>query len=807
MRTLWQDVRYGLRMLARSPGFTAVAALSLAVGIGLNSVMFSFVDQAGFQRLPVREPERIVSVSRAEHSGGFAYADRGDFAEQCGSFADVVAMIDEMAVTDYRELPGQVLANAVSRNYFDVLGQHPTVGRFFSETEDRDLSAEPVVVLSYRLWQRDFGGDPAVVGKSIGLSGRTLTVIGVAPKGFAGTRRYAPEDCWIPAEAWHTVLPKMLTVRTITQFNLLARLRPGVSLESAQAEATVVADRLAAMHRPGQRGQQIKLSPILPARGADFYMEAAGVMALPALVLAIACANVSGLLIARATTRVKETAVRTALGGGRLRIIRQMLTENLILSCAGGALGVVLAAWAIRSLPALLPPSQVAPLPQVYMNWHLVGFAFGLSLLTTLLFGLLPAVRASRLELSPLLKADSQLGQSGGRQSGLNLLVVGQLAVSIVLLSVSGLFVRSLLHNLKVGPGFQLPDVLLVEVNPFEYGLTRDQIPGYLREVQDRLTSLAGVKRFGMVASLPLGYDNVGRRTVVVADDAARSQETHAVGWNRVAGDVLSLLRLRIVHGRDLSAADDASSERVTLINQKAAESLWPGQDPVDKWLRLDSAEGTLCRVVGVVEDGPYCVDDGASKPYLFLPMGQHGVGDVKLLLDAGGGARAMMDPVRRELRQIDDRVRPTSIQTLHEHLRSSHFMFGRRLMAQMFGAFGVLGLVLAMIGLYAVIAHAVGRRTREIGIRMAVGANRKTIIWMVLRRGLTLASIGVAVGLPIAVVVAQLFRSSLFGFKAYDPLTFAAVVLILILVSLLASLVPARRAAKVDPMVALRCE
>lgn len=261
MKALWQDVRYGLRMLVRNPGFAAVAVLSLAVGIGLNSVMFSFVDRAGFQRPPVQEPEQIVSVSRSDDSGGFAYADRGDFAEQCGSFVNVVAMIDEIAVTDYRELPGQILASAVSRNYFSVLGQRPTAGRFFSEMDDPDLSAEPVVVLSYRLWQRDFGGDPAIVGKSIGLSGRTLTVIGVGPKGFAGTRRYAPEDCWVPAEAWHTVLPKMLTVRTITQFNLLARLRPGVSLESAQAEATVVAERLAAMHRPGQRGQQ-KLSLI-----------------------------------------------------------------------------------------------------------------------------------------------------------------------------------------------------------------------------------------------------------------------------------------------------------------------------------------------------------------------------------------------------------------------------------------------------------------------------------------------------------------------------------------------------------------
>lgn len=807
MIALWQDVRYGLRMLAKSPGFTAVAALSLAVGIGLNSVMFSFVDQAGFQRLLVHEPERIVSISRPGHSGGFAYADREDFAGQCGSLVGVAAMSDETAVTDYRELPGQILANLVSRNYFSFLGLRPIAGRFFSEADDPDLLTEPVAVISYRLWQRDFGGDSAVVGKSIQLSGRTLTVLGVAPQGFAGMRRYAPEDCWIPLEIWHASHPRWLTSRTITTFRLLARLRPGVDPESARAEAAVVAERLAKTHRPQERTTEIHLSSILPTRNAAFYLQVAGMMALPALVLTIACANVSGLLIARATTRVKETAVRAALGGGRLRLVRQMLTENLILSAAGGILGVILAAWAIRSLPALLPPSRMAPLPQVSMNWHLVGFAFVLSLVTTLVFGLLPALRASRLELSPLLNADSRVGQSAGRQSGLNLLVVGQLAVSIVLLSVSGLFVRSLLHNLKAGPGFQLPDVLLVEVCPFEYGLARDRIPAYLGEVQERLSSLSGVKRFGMVASLPLDYDSAGHRSVVVANDSARSQETHAVGWNRVSGDVLSLLGLRILHGRDLGVGDDASSEFVALVNQKAAESLWPGQDPLDKWFRLDSAEGTLCRVVGVVEDGPYCVDDGVPKPYLFVSLLQHGVAEVELLLDAGGASQAMIDPVRQELRRINEAVRPTSIQTLHEHLRSSHFLFGRRLMARMFGAFGVLGLGLAMIGLYAVISHAVGRRTREIGIRMAVGADRKTIVWMVLRRGLTLASIGAAVGLPIAVVVAQLFRSSLFGFNAHDPLTFAAVTGLLIVVSLLAGLIPARRAARIDPMAALRQE
>jgi len=808
MGILWQDIRYGLRMLVRNPGFAVVAVLSLAVGIGLNSVMFSFVDQSGLQPLPVNEPAQIVSISSAEHWRGFAYADRADFADQCDGFADVVAMSDEGAVTDYLELPRRLLANVVSRNYFTFLGLRPTAGRFFSQTDSADLLAEPVVVLSYRLWQRDFHGDPEVVGKSIQLSGRTLTVIGVAPKGFSGTRRYASEDCWIPAEVWHAGQPRWLTLRKITTFKLLARLCPGVNLESAQAEASVVAERLAKTYRPDEPVRQTTLSSIVPTRNASFYLQVVGAMVLPGLVLAIACANVSGLLIARATTRAKETAVRAALGSGRWRLVRQMLTENLLLSLAGGAVGLLLATWVIRSLPALLPPFAVSPLPEFYLDWRLVGFAAGLSLLTTLVFGLLPALRASRLELSPLLKTDSWLSRSGGRRSTLNVLVIGQLAVSLVLLSVSGLFVRSLLHSLRVGPGFQLPDMLLVEVDPMQYGLTIGEIPGYLRAVQERLATLAGVKRCGIAVSLPLDYHSAGHRKVVVpSGDSAGAWKTHAVGWNRVSGQILSMLDLRILRGRDLAPTDDQPSERVALINQNAAESLWPGEDPVGKWFHLDEADGRPCRVVGVVEDGPYCRDEGATRPYLFLPLVQWGAPEAKLLLDTGGRPGAMIDPVRQELRRINERVRPVNVQTLHEHLRSSHFMFGPQFQAQMFGAIGALGLILATVGLYAVIAHAVACRTREIGIRVAVGADREAILWMVLWRGLKLAAIGVMVGLPIAVTVAQLLGSKWFGFRASDPLTYIVVVSILVTVSLLASLIPARRAAKVDPMVALRYE
>ncbi len=808
MQSLWQDLRYGVRMLARSPGLAAVSVLSLALGIGLNSVMFSFVDQMGLQRLPVRDPSRIVSISPAENSRGFAYADREDFADQCRSFSEVVVMSDEAAVTDYLELPRRVLANVVSRNYFRFLGLRPTAGRFFGEEDNPQVRAEAVVVLSYRLWMRDFGGNPAIVGTPIQLSGMTMTVVGVAPKGFSGTRRYAPEDCWIPVETWHAGNPRWLTLRTISLCTLLARLNPDVSLESAQAEAAVLAQRLTQTYRKGQRAFPVKVSSIAPARDVRLYLQAAGAMVLPALVMAIACANVSGLLIARGATRAKETAVRAALGGARWRLMRHMLAENLLLSVAGGALGLLLATWTIRLLPALLPSSMMSPLPELYVDLRLVGFAAGLSLVATLLFGLLPAWRASRTELTSLLKGDSGFNPSGGRCRGRNLLVIAQLAVSLVLLIVSGLFVGSLRHQLKVGPGFHMRDLLLVEVSPLQYGVPMDRVPSYLREVQERVATLTGVKRFGIVTSLPTHYRSAGHREATAlsshADDPIRTQR---VAWNRVSGDVLALLGTRIVRGRNLDLTDDRSAERVALINRSGARCFWPNEDPVGRWIRLGQADENRCRVVGIVEDGAYCCEDEQPKPYVFVPLQQWGAAEATLLVDASPGPQAVIDPVREELRRINDRVRPVSVQTLHAHLRSSHFMFGRRLLAQVFGAFGLLGLVLAIVGLYAVIAHAVGQRTHEIGIRMAVGANRKTIVRMVLRWGLTLALLGVAVGLPIAVAAAQLFRSSLFGFRATDPVTFAGVVLLLMAVSLLASYLPARRAARVDPMEALRYE
>ena len=803
------DLRLAIRRLIKSPGLTLVAVFSLAVGIGLNSVAFSFIDQTGLQDLPVQEPDRIYHIGSDQHETRFAYRDRIDFRDLCPAFADVVAMSEEYPVTDYLDLPRPLHANVVSRNYFTFLGLQPAAVRLFSESDSAELQVQPLVVLSYAVWQRDFGGDPDLIGKPIPLNGQTVTVQGVAPKGFVGIRRWAPEDIWYPAEVWHTRQPRLLTSRTLDTFQLYARLKPGMTVEVARTQAAAVAERVAEYRPASIRNLHTRLSPVVPAKDGTLYLTVLGAMLLPGLVLLIACANVSGLLIARAQARTQEIAVRLALGSGRFRLMRQMLTESLLLAGVAGLGGFLLALWTLRALPALLPPFPVRPFPDFYLDIRMIVFSIALSLFTTVLFGLLPAWHATRPDLMPLLKTSSGPDRVGRRYSRLHVLVVGQLTVSLVLLSIFGLFVRTLWWGVNKQEGFRLPDRLVVELKPSQYGLDKSQAPLYLREVRERLAALPSIKRTSLAATLPLGYHSSWHRKIFISQtDSTRTNKGQAVAFNAIDRNVLPAMNLRVVRGREFTAADEVqSNDSVVLISQAGASAYWPDEDPLGKSVRLGEAEGEACQIVGVVEDGPYNRLDGIPKPYFFLPLKGTQVYGLCVMLETAVPPRQMIGAVREELRRINPRVSPVALGTLHDQLRASHFLFGRQLMARFFGVIGFLGLGLAAIGLYAVVAHSVGRRTREIGIRVAVGADRRAILWMVLWQGLKLALVGLAIGLPPACAAVVLMRSNWFGLRPIDPVTFTLVSVTLLIVALLASLVPACRALKVDPTVALRCE
>jgi predicted permease len=800
-------------MLRKRPGFTAVAVFSLAVGIGLNSTVFSLINQTSLRELPVHEPQRVFTLTGRTGAGGerssFAWPDRTDFLEQCHGFADVLAMRDESVVAHYRPIPHPLHAKVVSRNYFAFLGLRPALGYFFAETDSEALQDEPGVVISYSLWERDFGRDPDITGRTIQLDHRRLTVLGVAPKGFAGTNRWAPEDLWLPAQVYHADQPRLLALRNNPSFSLLARLRPGVTIEVAQSEAKVVTERLANAHPSDLRTRQARLSPLVRPKDARLYLAFVAHMLLPGAVLALACANVCALLIARAQTRTREIAARLALGGSRGRLVRQMLVESLLLSLLGGGAGLLLAVWTIRMLPAMLPPAMFRMLPDFYVDGRMLLFTAILSVVTTLFFGLLPAWQATRPELTPLLRGDSGSGLAGRRFTGLRRIVTGQLVVSLVLLCVAGLFLRSLLDSLGNHPSLRRSDLLLVELNPREYGIELPQIPAYFRRVREQIEALPGVQRVSVAATMPLEYASNWSRKASFPHGAALDA-THAVSvrCNAVDEHLLDLMGWRLLRGRAFTPFDDVSSAAVVLVSQAAAQTFWPDRDAVGQVVRLGEAGGQVCQVIGVVADGPYNLNDGKSQPYFFQPVGQSRLyGTSTILVQTRVPPRSLFVPVREAVRAVDERVLPISIQTLHDSLRASQAMFGRQLFARFFMLFGVLGLLLAAIGLYAVAAYAVGRRTQEIGIRMAVGATRGAIAKLVLREGLRMALIGIALGVPLALGIAQLLRSGLHGFPPADPVTFIGVPLLLLVVALLASWLPARRAARIDPMAALRCE
>jgi predicted permease len=811
MMDLWQDVRFGSRMLEKHPGFTAVAVLSLAVGIGLNSAIFSLVNQTILLDPPVREPDRVFTITGRTSWGErsmFAYPDREDFHEQCPSLEDVVAVSREWVVSHHRETPRRVQVSVVSRNYFSFFGARPILGRLFLETDEQASQDEPVAVISHSLWQRDFGRDPNIIGRTIQLEGLRVAVLGVASKGFVGTNRRVPVDLWVPADVFHSRRPKLLTLRDLGAFSLLARLRPGAAEEAAQSEVKVVSQRLAQDHPSDMRSRDSQLTPIIKRKDTEFYLGVVGNMLLPGAILVLSCANVCALLTARAQTRVREIAARLALGGSRARLIRQMLVESLLLSLVGGAVGLLLANWMFSLLPSFMPPGNAAEAVDLYIDGKMLVFTAALSVFTTFLFGLLPAWQATKPALAPLLRSDSGFGLVGRRFTGLRRIVTGQFIIPMVTLCVAGVFLRGLQQSMGGHPGFQRSDLLLIEVNPGEYGLEPQQIPLYMDRVREQLEALPGVHAVSVAEGLPLDYYATPLMNVRLTpgDDPDKAREV-MIHCSSVDEILLDLMGVRLLSGRGFTRSDDASTAPVTVVSQATAQEFWPDRNPVGQVILLGDR---ACEVIGVATDGSYNLDKGEPQPYFFFSVYQadhRHTSPFTWLLESQGSPRALILPVRETLRAIDERVLPIGIQTLHDRARATPVMVYQRFTARFFGLFGVLALLLASIGLYAVVAYAVSRRTQEIGIRMAVGATRPAVTRLVLREGLRVGLIGVLVGLPIALGITHLCRVALHGLPAADPVTFTVVPLLLVGVALLACWLPARRAARVDPMAALRCE
>lgn len=814
------DLRYALRRLARSRGFTLAAALTIALGVGANTAIFTLVN-AVLLRPPaaVTDPDRLVGVYTSDFSGpaygSSSYPDLEEFQKQTGVFAGVMGFAPRPAAVGGDDDLQRIAVEVVSSNYFQVLGVQPAAGRAFG-AEQAAPGGEAVVVISHALWHRRFGGDPGIIGKAIRVNARPFTVIGVAPQGFSGAFRGLLADVWVPASLGSMVGfdASALTERGDRGLLLFARLAPGVTIEQARARMKVVARQLVAAY-PGnwtdvtKQGRRITLlseksTRVPPQIRGPALGFAALLMATVGLVLLVCCANVAGLLLARATGRLKEVGIRLSLGASRGRVVRQMLTESLLLAALGGVVGAAAAVWAGKALMAFTPPTPVPVGLDLRPDGRVLLFTLAVTLTTGLVFGLAPALRASRADVVGALKTDAPAMNVGGRRFSLHgALVVGQVATSMLLLVGALLFLRTLRAVATIDPGFRVDHMLLVNVGPRpgeEGKRDREQVA---LELRDRMAAVPGVTHVSWAGAVPLAL-NASRRRISIDGYRPRDGEDMEFHYNMVGPNYFETMEVPLARGRGFTDRDRRGAPPVAIVNETFARRFWPGADPIGKRISISGPEGPWLEVVGLARDGKYLSVAESPRPYLYYPQLQN-PDDVVLHVRASGDPRMLAAAVRRELATVAPDWLAENPRTLEDHIGTS--LLPQRIAGGMLGAFGVVALLLSAVGLYGVVAFAVAQRTREIGIRVALGAGAPQVLRMVLRQGMLLAGIGLAVGVPLAFVASRLLSGFLLGTGAGVWLVLAVAAGLLAAVTLIASYVPARRASLVDPMVALRAQ
>jgi len=815
MQSLLQDLRYGARMLMKKPGFTLTAVITLALGIGANTTMFSLLDALLLKPLPgVTEPERLIQIGRTYSGAGFntsAYADYLDFRDQNTTLAGIAGEGAQAFHLGTDKTAERVRGALVTGNYFEVLGARAAQGRLLQPEDARTEGASPVAVISERLWRKHFAADRSAAGETISLNSHSYTIVGVARE-FNGTNTLEKTDVWIPAPMWRHGDPWMvkagadwLTSRGSQFVDLFGRLKPGVTPAQAQADLAAIAARLARDYPQTNGKVGVKVAPGL-GLSPDDRKEAqqfAGIqMGVVAIVLLIACANIAGLMLARAAARGSEIVIRLALGAGRWRIVRQLLTESAMLALLGGVLGVLVALWLTDWLRAALPEQYdgMALQIELALEGRALAFTLGLSLVTGILFGLAPALQSSKPDLIPALKDARGSSGRGSRSRLRNALVVGQIALASLLLVSAGLFARTLSNARAINVGFAYENLLTAKLDLGRQGYTEEQGRGFYQRLLERAGALPGVQSASLALSVPLQGGSYGN--TVTLDD----QQQITMRYNIVTPRYSETTGIPLLLGRPFTEQDDAWSPRVAIVNETFARRAWSNQNPVGKYFKWkDGEKETPIEVIGVARDAK-----GANlfqnTPYVgYLPLAQRYDGGMTLHLRANGKPEQLIAAVRREISALDKKLPVYNVKTLEQYLNDA--LSVKRIQFQVISAFGLLALLLASIGLYGVLSYSVAQRTREIGIRMALGAQSRDVLRMVAGQGLKLMALGVVIGLGGALAVTRALKSLLYGVSAADPWTFAAALVLLVIVALLACYPPARRATKVDPMVALRCE
>ena len=806
METLIQDIRYVLRSLRKSPGFALVAILTIGLAVGMNTVAFTWMERFVLKPLPgVPASDELIAVVSAGPGGDIwqmSYPNYRDWREGVRSFEGLTAQSFEelsLRTTGPAQRAWGVFAAA---NYFEVLRVRAALGRTFRPEEE--TQATPVAVISHDLWQRTFAGDSGVVGRHMMLNGHDFTIIGVAPEKFAGTINVLRFDLWVPVTLYELLTPHrgLLTSRGDNNFDGIARLKQGVTIEQARQEINALNRRLADTY-PDLRNTTVSVRWFRDAGPTPFFRPLMGaLLGITFVVLLVACANLANLLLARAAARRREIGIRLAVGAGRARLVRQLLTESLVLALGGGVVGVLIALWGKDTMTALLPAAPFPIFVEFDLDSRVLGVAFGVSVLTSVVFGLVPALQASRAELVPALRDGAATGPVG-RSWVQSALVASQVALALVCLVSAGLFVRGLQRAQSVDLGMRDPrHVLLAGTDFFRAGYTDSTGPAVLERLLERVRALPGVRSASVATGIPLSLNGMPSTSIAVEGYTFPPDETNAIPFSQVGPDYFETIGTPIVRGREFTAEDRATSLQVAVVSERFARRYWAGADPIGKRITVNGRERT---VVGVARNTGHEMIAGGAPPVFFRPISQSWQAGLTIIVRVEGDPSSLQQALRHAFQEVDPGLPVTDVRTLAEHLGAASFI--QRIGAWVLATFGVLALGLSAVGLFGVLSYSVAQRTREMGVRIAIGASRRDVLGLIVGRAMRLTAIGLGVGIVLAAGAGQLLRSQILDVSPLDPVTFVVVVALLAAVAFLAAWLPARRAARVDPIIALQAE
>ncbi len=820
MDTVWQDVRYAVRTWRNAPGFTAIIILTLAFGIGANTVVFTVINTVFLNPLPVAHASELVNVRTTNRGGtpesgealAIAYPNLKDLRERNQAFTSLAGHTAPVSLTMLRgTTPERMFAEFVTGDYFTTLGLQPAQGRFFHPQEDAVPGRDAVAVVAFGAWQRRFGGDPALVGTTIDVNGTAFTVVGVAPERFLGVNAVFGPDVWLPSMMMGHAAPvsmrSWLTDRSALGFRAVGRLKPGVTRERASGNLATIAVALEREYPDQNRGRSVAVDPLsravlLGASRLSPLMTSLLLILVPAMLLLIACSNVASLLLARAAARSREVATRLALGAGRTRLLRQLLTESVLLAAAGGILGFAVAYAGARLLWSFRPAEWAHNLLDMKIDLNVLAFTAAVSVTTGVIFGIAPAWQSTRANLIATLNTETRaIGGTRRRVTLGRVLLVGQVALSLVALVTAGLLLRSVQQAYRIDPGFESHRMAIVLVGVGQAGYDRARTDNFYEEARRRLSALPGVAGVSWATTMPL-FARPSRSLSIEGLEPRTGDALPTTIVSAVAIDYFTTTGVGLVAGRTFAESDRDDTLPVAIINETAARRYWPDRNPVGQQLRL-SDEEIPRQVVGIARTVNYTSLGEPPQLCVYVPLSQQFSESATLYVRTHGDPSAVLQDVQHELRAIDPRVEANDVRTIQTVIAQS--LFGVTIGVGLLGVFGVIALALASLGLYGALAHAVRERQREIAVRMAIGAGRGSVIGLILRQGFTVVTIGLGLGLVSALLIGRALKTVLFGITPADPVAIGTAMLVLSATAASACFLPAWRASRLDPLTALR--